>query len=64
MLSFACFGLVINGASLYTLTLEVKESQSLSESSEYENATQRLVESYFKISEVWLELRTHLQQVN
>ena len=64
MLSFAYFGLLINGAGLYTLTLEVKESRSLFESNEHENAEQRLVESYFKISEVWLELCTHLQQVN
>ena len=64
MLSFAYFGLLINGAILYILALKVKGSQSLFESKEHQNAKQRLVESYLKISGVWLELCTCLQQVN
>lgn len=64
MLSFAYFGLLINGAGLCTLTLEVKGSQSLFGSNEHENAKQRPMESYFKNSEEWLELCTHLQEAN
>lgn len=56
MLSFTYFGLLINRAGLYTLILEVKGSQFLLKSNEHENTKQRLVESYFKNSEVCLEL--------
>lgn len=55
MLSFTYFGLLINRAGLYMLILEIKGSQSFLKSNEHEN-TKRLVESFFKISEVWLDL--------
>lgn len=43
MLSFAYLGLLINGAGLYTLILEVKECQSLLKSNEHGNAKPGLV---------------------
>jgi len=56
MLSFAYFGLLIKAAGLYALMLEVKRSQSLFASNEHDSAKQRLVEPYFRISELWLQL--------